>query len=71
MPVTNTIGVNRAGNPAFGLFPIFPHFCENFPHFGLHFEITKIAEKRNNVSCTETFVQKSSAKTSMVATPCY
>ena len=56
------IGVNR---PAivreiqhFGLFPAFPHFCENVPHFRLYFEIIKIAENCNNFSCTETFCSK-------------
>ena len=39
----------------FGLFPAFPHFCENVL---LYFEITKIAENRNNCSCTETFCLK-------------
>ena len=53
------IGVNRPAIvreiPHFCLFPAFPHFCENVPHFWLYFETTKIAENRNNVSCLETF----------------
>ena len=39
--------------PHFGLFPAFPHFCQNVPHSWLYFKITKIAENRNNFSCTE------------------
>ena len=50
------IGVNRPAIvreiPQFGIFPAFPHFCQNVPHFWLYFEITKIAENRNNISCT-------------------
>ena len=57
--VLQFIGVNRPAIvrkiPHFGLFPAFPHFCENVPHFWLYFEITKIAENRNNFPCTETF----------------
>ena len=56
------IGVNRPAIvreiPHFGLFPAFPHFCQNVPHFWLYFEITKIAENCNNLSCTETFCSK-------------
>ena len=58
----NCIGVNRPAIvreiPHFGLFPAFPHFCQNVPHFWLYFEITNIAENRNNFSCTETFCSK-------------
>ena len=36
------IGVNRAGNPAFDLFPRNPAFCENIPHFYLYFKKDKI-----------------------------
>ena len=46
------IGVNR---PAivweilhFGIFPAFPHFCENVLHGWIYFKITKIAKNRNN-----------------------
>ena len=46
-----TIGVNRPAIvreiPHVGLFPAFPHFCENVPHFWLYFETTKIAQNRN------------------------
>ena len=56
------IGVNRPAImreiPHFGLFPTFPHFCENVPHFWLYFEITKISENCTNFSCTETFCSK-------------
>ena len=35
------IGVNRPAIvreiPHFGLFPAFPHFCQNVPHFWLYF----------------------------------
>ena len=65
---------NRAGNPAFGLFPAFPHFCENVPHFWLYFETIKIDENRNNFSCRPLrrhFVRKSSAKTSIITSPSY
>ena len=58
----HTIGVNRCAIvreiPHFGLFPAFPHFCENVPHFWLYFEITKIDENRNKFSCTEIFCSK-------------
>ena len=68
-----SIGVNRPAIvreiPHFGLFPAFPHFCENVPHFWLYFEITKIAKNRNNLSCTETFCSKSSAKASIIVSP--
>ena len=61
-PRQQCIGVNRPAIvreiPHFGLIPAFPHFCENVPHFWLYFEITKIAENRNNFSCTETFCSK-------------
>ena len=56
------IGVNRPAIvreiPHFGLFPAFPHFCQNVPHFWLYFEIKKIAENRNHFSSTETFCSK-------------
>ena len=56
-----SIGVNRPAIvrevPHCGLFPAFLHFCQNVPHFWLYFE-TKIAENRNNFSCTETFCPK-------------
>ena len=56
------IGVNRPAIvreiPHFCLFPAFLHFRKNVPHFWLYFEITKIAENRNNFSCTETFCSK-------------
>ena len=51
---SDTIGVIRPAImreiPYFGLFPAFPHFCQNVPHFWLFFEITKITENRNNFS---------------------
>ena len=44
------IGVNRPAIvreiPHFGIFPAFPHFCENIPHFWLYFEMTKIDENK-------------------------
>ena len=56
------IGVNRPAIvreiPHFCLFPAFPHFRQNVQHFWLYYEITKIAENRNNFSCTETFCSK-------------
>ena len=59
---TEVIGVTRPAIvreiPHFGLFPAFPHFCENVPHFWLYFGITKIAENRNNCCCTEIFCSK-------------
>ena len=59
---TTTIGVNRPAIvreiPQFCLFPAFPHFCENVPHFWLYFEITKISENRNNFTRTDTFCSK-------------
>ena len=67
------IGVNHPAIvreiPHFCLFPAFPHFCENVPHFWLYFEITKIAKNRNNLSCTETFCSKTFAKTSIIVSP--
>ena len=71
------IGVNRPAFvreiPHFGLFPAFPHFCENVPHFWLYFETTKIAEYGINFSCRPTgiFCSKISAKTSKIASPSY
>ena len=44
--------------PHFGIFPAFPHFCENVPNVWLYFEITKIAENRNNVSSMKIFSSK-------------
>ena len=56
------IGVNRPAIvreiPHFGLFPAFPHFCQNIPHLWPYFENTQIAENRNTFSCTETFCSK-------------
>ena len=61
------IGVNHPAIvreiPHFGLFPAFPHFCENVPHFWLYFEITKIAQNCTNFSCTETFCSKKLCET--------
>ena len=60
--INDSIGVNHPAIvreiPHFGFFPAFPHFCQNVPHFWLYFEITKIAENRNNFCCTETFCSK-------------
>ena len=53
------IGVNR---PAIvrksRILAYFLHFCQNVPHFWPYFEITKMAENRNNFSCMETFCSK-------------
>ena len=53
---------NRAGNPAivreiphFYLFPAFPHFSEDVPHFLLYFE-RKIPENRDNSLHRKDFV---------------
>ena len=60
--VIPSIGVNHPAIvreiPQFGLFPAFPHFCENVPHFWLYFETPTIYENRNKFSCTETFCSK-------------
>ena len=46
------IGVNHPAIvreiPHFSLFPAFPHFLENVPHFWLYFEKQKIPENRDN-----------------------
>ena len=69
------IGVNRPAIvreiPHFGIFPAFPHFCENIPHFWLYFEMSQIAENYSNFHCRRHFVRKSSAKTSIIASPSY
>ena len=57
--------------PHFGLFPAFPHFCRNVPHFWLYFEITKIALNRNIFAVRRHLVRKSCAKTSVIASPSY
>ena len=68
----STIGVNRPAIvreiPHFGLFPAFPHFCENVPYFWLYFEVMKIAII---LAARRHFVRKSSEKTSMIALPSY
>ena len=60
------IGVNHPAIvreiPHFGLFPAFPHFLQNIPHFRRYFEITKIAENRNNFAVRRHFVPKISVK---------
>ena len=61
------IGVNRPAIvreiPHFCLFPAFPHFCQNVPHFWLYFEIIKIAEIAIILAVRRHFVRQSSAKT--------
>ena len=56
------IGYNRPAIvreiPHFGLFTVFPHFCENVPHFWLYFVIRKIVENRINFRWTEKFCSK-------------
>ena len=73
--IVKIIGVNRPAIvreiPHFGVFPAFPHFRQNVPHFWFNFEITKIAENPNNLSCTDTFCSENSAKTLMIASPSY
>ena len=60
--IEKCIGVNRPAIvreiPHFGLFPAFPHFFQNIPHFWLYFEINKIAENGNTFGCTEKFCSK-------------
>ena len=47
-----SIGINHPAIvreiPHFSLFPAFPHFLENVPHFWLYFEKQKIHENRDN-----------------------
>ena len=62
---------NDAGNPAIWLISRIPAFLRERPAFLAYFEISKIAENGTNLSCTETVCSKSSAKTSMIASPSY
>ena len=68
-----SIGVNRPAIvreiPHFGLFPAFPHFCENVPHFWLYFEVKKSMKIAIILAARRHFVRKSSEKTSMIALP--
>ena len=62
MPTCHLIGVNHPAIvreiPHFGLFPAYPHFCENVRISGLILKMEKIAENRNNFRCTDTFCSK-------------
>ena len=70
MYVREGIGVNRPAIvreiPHFGLFPAFPHFCENVPLFWLYSKYQKIAII---FAVRRHFVRKSSAETSIIASP--
>ena len=54
---------NRAGTLAFWIIPRIPAFLPQRPAFLALFRNKKIAENRNNLSCTETFCSKNSAET--------
>ena len=70
-----TIGVNRSAIvreiPHFGLIPAFTHFFQNVPHFCFFFEVKKSLKIAIVLAVRSYFVRKSSAKTSVIASPSY